>query len=45
MRALVDHQKGSVVTEDWIAVATTKDLTRRRKLRVEVEGDLQAALA
>jgi len=38
MRALVDHQKGSVVTEDWIAVATTKDLTRRRKLRVEVDG-------
>ena len=37
-RALVDHQKGSVVTEDWIAVATTKDLTRRRKQRVEVDG-------
>jgi nitrite reductase (NADH) small subunit len=26
------------MTADWIAVATTKDLARRRKLRVEVNG-------
>ncbi|MDH6197854.1 nitrite reductase (NADH) small subunit [Mycobacterium frederiksbergense] len=26
------------MTTQWIAVASTKDLTRRRKLRVEVDG-------
>ena len=26
------------MAEDWVAVATTKDLARRRKLRVEVDG-------
>lgn len=26
------------MTAEWIAVATTKDLARRRKLRVEVRG-------
>jgi nitrite reductase (NADH) small subunit len=26
------------MTADWVAVATTKDLARRRKLRVEVNG-------
>jgi nitrite reductase (NADH) small subunit len=27
-----------MTTADWIAVATTKDLARRRKLRVELDG-------
>ncbi len=31
-------RKESVMTTDWIAVATTKDLARRRKLRVELDG-------
>lgn len=31
------------MTQDWVAVATTKELTRRRKLRVEV-GDVAIAL-
>ncbi|QRY42401.1 Rieske (2Fe-2S) protein [Mycolicibacterium boenickei] len=26
------------MTTQWIAVASTKDLTRRRKLRIEVDG-------
>ena len=26
------------MAQDWVAVATTKDLARRRKLRVEVDG-------
>ncbi|CAN5474872.1 Rieske (2Fe-2S) protein [soil metagenome] len=33
------------MTADWIAVATTKDLARRRKLRVECDGVAVALFA